>query len=77
MAILQSLESELSMAVGGSAEELSWIVKEDAFGLRSSKRGWEGRILLMFLPQKPSNTSPSSLLLRIESSQLLTTSPTK
>lgn len=72
MATLQPLESELSTAVGGSAEE-----EEDAFGLRSSKREWKGRILPMFLPQKPSNTLPSSLLLHIESSQLLTTSPTK
>lgn len=50
MAIPQPLESELSMAVGGATEELYWIVEEDAFGLRSSRREWEGRIVLMFLP---------------------------
>jgi hypothetical protein len=77
VAIPQALESELARAVGGSAKELSLIVEEDAFGLRSSRRKWEGRILLMFLPQKPSTTLSSCLLLHIESSQLLTTSPTK
>lgn len=41
------------MAVAGSSEELSWIVKEDAFGLRSSRRKWEGRILADVLKSRP------------------------
>lgn len=55
------------MAMGGSVEELPWIVEEDVFGLRHPKREWEGKALLMFLPQKPTNTLSSCFLL-IESS---------
>lgn len=31
------------MALGGSVEELAWIVEEDAFGLRYPKRGMGGK----------------------------------
>lgn len=51
------------MAVGGSAEELSGIVEEDAFGLRYPRKGMRGKssadvlaskaiqyLVLLFLP---------------------------
>lgn len=54
------------MAMGGSADELSWSVEEDAFGVRYSEREREGRALLTFLLQKPSNTLSSCFLLHID-----------